>query len=299
MFVGLSAPDALSEAIGDPSSVSAGPFVLVAVLVVGVVLFGAIVWALLVIRRRSIVRSASSAIKALDGLNDGYRPHFQKHPAIRHDFTARVESKAKYDRFNLGSYLSRSVLDNEQWFEQAIGQRAAPIQHYKSYRHDFDLIAHLELGKSGDPRLRPERFAAIERRLLHRRKLACPTPKARITSTVRYTSPQGKNSYASTITWDFEQLQYGLAAAQAERARQSTAQFLRKRERDAMTAGLRTKVMRRDSFRCQMCGAAQSDGVTLHVDHILPVSHGGLTILENLQTLCAHCNLGKGNSFVG
>ncbi|MGH1549201.1 HNH endonuclease [Leifsonia poae] len=299
MFVGHPAPYALSDAIGDPSASGVAPFVPIAVLVVGVVLVGAIVWALLVIRRRSIVRFASSALKALDGLNAGYRPHFQKQPAIRHDFTARVESKAKYDRFDLGSYLSRCVLDNEQWFEQEIGLRAAPLQHYKSYQHDFDLIEHLELGRSGDPRLRPEQFAAIERRLLNRQKLACPTPKARITSTVRYTSPKGKNSYASTITWDFEQLQYGLAAAQAERARQSTVQFLRKRERDAMTAGLRTKVMRRDSFRCQMCGASRPDGVTLHVDHILPVSHGGRTVLENLQTLCADCNLGKGNSFVG
>ena len=94
-------------------------------------------------------------------------------------------------------------------------------------------------------------------------------------------------------------MQQGLSDAQAERARQSTAQFLRQRERELMTAGLRTKVMRRDSFRCCMCGAAAAEGVTLHVDHILPVSHGGLSILENLQTLCAPCNLGKGNTFVG
>ena len=102
-----------------------------------------------------------------------------------------------------------------------------------------------------------------------------------------------------TVAWGFDQLQYGLSAAQAERARQSTAQFPRKRERDLMTVGLRTNVMRRDGFRCRMCGASASEGTTLHVDHILPVSRGGLTVLENLQTLCASCNLGKGNSFVG
>lgn len=299
VLVGPPVRDALSEAIGDPSSVSAAPFIPVVLLVVGVILVGAIVWALLVVRRRRIVYAASSAIKALEGLNAGYRPHFQKHPAIRKDFTARVDSKAKYDRFDLGSYLSRSVLDNEEWFQQAVDLRAAAVRQHQSYQHDFELIAHLELGRSGEPRMRPEQFAAIERRLLRRRKLVCPTPKARITSTVRYTSPKGKNSYGRTITWGFDQLQHGLSAAQAERARQSTAQFLRKRERDLMTAGLRTKVMRRDSFRCRMCGASQSEGITLHVDHILPVSHGGLTVLENLQTLCAPCNLGKGNSFVG
>jgi 5-methylcytosine-specific restriction endonuclease McrA len=31
------------------------------------------------------------------------------------------------------------------------------------------------------------------------------------------------------------------------------------------------------------------------VDHIVPWSKGGETILENLRTLCSKCNLGKGN----
>ena len=35
--------------------------------------------------------------------------------------------------------------------------------------------------------------------------------------------------------------------------------------------------------------------VELHVDHIKPWSKGGETVLENLQTLCATCNLGKSN----
>ncbi|MCL4507775.1 MAG: HNH endonuclease [Chloroflexi bacterium] len=33
----------------------------------------------------------------------------------------------------------------------------------------------------------------------------------------------------------------------------------------------------------------------LHVDHILAWSKGGETVLENLQTLCSVCNLGKSN----
>lgn len=36
-------------------------------------------------------------------------------------------------------------------------------------------------------------------------------------------------------------------------------------------------------------------GTKLHVDHIKPFSKGGKTVLENLQTLCFDCNLGKGN----
>ncbi|HEX4614769.1 MAG TPA: HNH endonuclease signature motif containing protein [Stellaceae bacterium] len=44
-----------------------------------------------------------------------------------------------------------------------------------------------------------------------------------------------------------------------------------------------------------MCGAspAKDPAVTLHVDHIVPWSKGGETVLSNLQTLCAPRNIGK------
>ena len=58
---------------------------------------------------------------------------------------------------------------------------------------------------------------------------------------------------------------------------------------------LRFKVFLRDHFKCCACGAspAKDPAVVLHVDHIMPWSKGGETILENLQTLCSKCNLGK------
>ena len=60
---------------------------------------------------------------------------------------------------------------------------------------------------------------------------------------------------------------------------------------------LRFIVMQRDNFKCCMCGAspAKDSSVELHIDHIIPWSKGGETIMENLQTLCSKCNLGKSN----
>ena len=58
---------------------------------------------------------------------------------------------------------------------------------------------------------------------------------------------------------------------------------------------LRFKVLARDYFKCCICGAspAKDSSVELHVDHIKPWSKGGETVLDNLQTLCSKCNLGK------
>ena len=60
---------------------------------------------------------------------------------------------------------------------------------------------------------------------------------------------------------------------------------------------LRFKVLQRDHFRCCACGAspAKDPSVELHIDHIIPWSKGGETVMENLQTLCSKCNLGKSN----
>ncbi len=60
---------------------------------------------------------------------------------------------------------------------------------------------------------------------------------------------------------------------------------------------LRFRVFNRDNFACVKCGRspAKSIGVELQVDHIKPYSRGGETVLENLQTLCKECNLGKSN----
>ena len=69
-------------------------------------------------------------------------------------------------------------------------------------------------------------------------------------------------------------------------------------ERDPIPAQLRFRVLQRDGFRCQYCGANQRDGVVLHVDHVVPHSRGGQTTEDNLITACESCNLGKAASSV-
>ena len=63
---------------------------------------------------------------------------------------------------------------------------------------------------------------------------------------------------------------------------------------------LRFRVMARDHFKCCKCGKspATDPSVVLHIDHIYPYSKGGETVMENLQTLCSECNLGKSDLLI-
>jgi HNH endonuclease len=60
--------------------------------------------------------------------------------------------------------------------------------------------------------------------------------------------------------------------------------------------GIWWAVLARDNWTCGSCGrSTRQDGVLLEVDHILPRSRGGTDALDNLQTLCKKCNVGKSN----
>ena len=76
--------------------------------------------------------------------------------------------------------------------------------------------------------------------------------------------------------------------------KQAESKGIRRKKRD-VPLRLRLRVLRRDGYKCVLCGRAPAfdKGVVLHVDHILPVAKGGSTTLDNLQTLCKECNLGK------
>ena len=65
-------------------------------------------------------------------------------------------------------------------------------------------------------------------------------------------------------------------------------------ERNRMTVSLRYRILKRDGFKCQACGKTpQDDGVSLEVDHRIPISKGGTSDEDNLQTLCKPCNQSK------
>lgn len=73
-----------------------------------------------------------------------------------------------------------------------------------------------------------------------------------------------------------------------------------KEQRALMTTRLRTFIKERDNYTCCQCGNSthKEPNLLLEVDHIIPISKGGLTLEENLQTLCWKCNRSKGDKIV-
>ena len=68
-------------------------------------------------------------------------------------------------------------------------------------------------------------------------------------------------------------------------------------QRILMTSKLREKIKVRDNYTCKKCGNSikEEPNLLLEINHINPLSKEGLTVEENLQTLCWKCNRAKGN----
>ena len=59
-----------------------------------------------------------------------------------------------------------------------------------------------------------------------------------------------------------------------------------------MSGSTRYNVLKRAKYRCELCGAHESQ-IALHVDHIIPRSKGGPDYVSNFQALCQTCNTNK------
>lgn len=136
-------------------------------------------------------------------------------------------------------------------------------------------------------------YKKIETKLIKQDKFKKPviSPIFRLYKT--YTSPKGRNQYKATKDYTQSDISYHRKYLKEKEEKEIEYKKSAAYQRRLMTPSLRYDILKRDQFKCQICGYSQEDGVKLHVDHIVPVAKGGKTNRNNLRTLCEDCNLGK------
>jgi hypothetical protein len=112
----------------------------------------------------------------------------------------------------------------------------------------------------------------------------------------QYTSAGGNSGQTATIKLNTPTLE-ALSATLVEKIRWAKSAA---GQRALMTTRLRGQIKERDNHTCLNCrvSLAAEPHLLLEVDHIMPVSKGGLSVPENLQTLCWKCNRTKGAKIV-
>lgn len=114
--------------------------------------------------------------------------------------------------------------------------------------------------------------------------------------TFQYVSPGGNSSSKCDIKLDVDNLDNFVSYLNSlVKFRKSIAG-----QRALMTSSLREKIKERDDHTCKICGISANDEkhLLLEIDHILPLSKGGMSTEDNLQTLCWKCNRTKGSKLI-
>ena len=108
---------------------------------------------------------------------------------------------------------------------------------------------------------------------------------------MKYVSPGGKATRESCFVFGYSGVQYIRKNVESMMEKDNFA----KRQRSKMTPALREYIKKRDHYTCQICGdnIYKNPDIILEIDHIIPVSKGGCTVEDNLQTLCWKCNLAE------
>lgn len=235
----------------------------------------------------SAVKEGSKAYKSLLAINEKHSRLFSRYQdSLVLSFD--LSSKRQFDSFDPMLVFQGLTDVQKKTIEEGIWCSRSNAIKFRAYQLEVDRMLP---GFS----FQDERRLRIEKKLLNSNKLAVPQIDFQCVVTWQYTSPAGRNQYSNSRVFPLAEMKrISLQTiAEAEKVSKTKAAQV-KLERAKMSDSLRYEILKRDGFRCVLCGATAKDGVKLHVDHIYPVSKGGRTERSNLRTLCERCNLGKG-----
>ena len=236
-------------------------------------------------KRKDLVLQLSNKLPKIQSLNQRY--HFFTIPASL-PLQKDCNSKRDFEQSDLKEYLAEQISENREYYYDLITKSNKNRKDYACYIASFDAIMKNDSSVDKQNYDKYSFFKDSEKQLCDSLMLR-PVSDLCIRITKSYVSPKGRNTYSSTEEYRFKDIiECYNVSGQAALYQQSA-----KYQRALMSVSLRYDIMKRDGFKCVICGATAQDGAKLHVDHILPVSKGGKTVPDNLRTLCSNCNLGK------
>lgn len=239
------------------------------------------------------VSKNSTKIKLLEELNKTIDFNEQVNSSL--SFEEVCSSKKKLDRIDVDEYFIFLIENNYDLFEDVFLKILDNIQKYQKYKKQYKTFESTATNESClQIKTKLKRFIKYEDKLFNK-LLISPIMEVKIKVHISYTSPAGRNYYYKNKIYNWSKFSYIFQKTEQLIKSKQTYQYQVKLERLKLTDSLRYDVLKRDCFKCQICGATAADGVRLHVDHIIPVSKGGMTKIDNLRTLCDRCNLGKSN----
>lgn len=238
-------------------------------------------------KENEVVSKTSKKIQKITKLNESYQ--FKDIKRKKRNIIER-----EYSRKSLGRVIGKSIIkyhldNNINGIRTDLENAIFNITLLEKYNKDVEKVLQSE--SINNSKYSSKKFKMVEERVL--RSIIYKKENFLITLKIEvYYRSNGGNVY------DNKKRKYlfnDLVFVYNEWNRGNKFEETINQERKIMNDYIRYNVLKRDNFSCQICGITAKDGAKLQVDHIIPVSKGGKTVMSNLQTLCERCNIGKSN----
>lgn len=242
-----------------------------------------------------LVKKNNKIIERIENINNNYKSLFYTLDTD-YEFEFECNSLQKYKNNNnnnlIFNYLSNIISNNQSYWQNLINLLNQNKILYQKYKTNIFLTKEKYSGlgykKNKYIFLSKKNYLKIEDFLCERTTIDLPI-KINIKIVIFYVSPAGRNKYFTDYNGDEKTVIDVLKYLDEKANYEQTKEY----QRLILTPKKRYEILKRDNFKCQICGRTQADGVKLEVDHIIPISKGGKTVEENLRTLCHDCNIGK------
>ena len=260
-------------------------FLIVVSVIIGIVVF----IKLLLDKYKKFILDNSVSIKKLRGINEQY-----KFKEVYYEyFTEFIDNETYYNKVSARDLLIYELARKKQSVKDNIRATRYNSNLYCLYTKDVKAITSFgEFDKKEIPRIK-YLLCKMEKKLFNN-LLKSPRMNYSIKVSVNLTNINGQRKDSKQSEFDANYIEYIISKLEDKtNGRYSDRQIWNSIcdiERSKVSNRIRFAIYKRDGYRCRKCGRKTND---LEIDHILPISKGGKTCIDNLQTLCRSCNSAK------
>lgn len=239
----------------------------------------------------NIIKVNSKRYTAILNLNKSFNFNF----SLQNEYVVydQLNNKQTFDHYNFDKNILNYIDQHSERYRKLLKLSEHNRSLYDEYCKAINNLPPLMTDSEAKKYKIPVNFCQKNELDLIHNNILNPATEIIVVYRIFYISPKGRNAYQDRRIYNETDIINIFSRLKKMEQIKNSKEFQRSR----MSKSLRYDVMKRDGFRCQLCGRRASDNIELHVDHIIPVSKGGKTEMKNLRTLCSDCNQGKSDKY--
>ena len=236
----------------------------------------------------------SDAIKKLKTINDKYK--FYK--IENYDMSHSYDNEKFYDNISCEDYLIYQLVFISKKVINTINNALSNKLSYESYINEINKECILDVYDTSELLRNRNKLRRMEKNII-KDNTRHPVTKFNINVKLIRTNINGDRKDSKSVTFPSEYIRTLIDRVNNKRGNRYLDEeiwnSICRVERGKVTNKMRFAIYNRDGYRCRICGKKKPD---LEIDHIYPISKGGKSTMDNLQTLCHSCNVKKGADII-